>query len=350
VTASDSVSVFGVTATESTSGGAAPLSVTFTATAAGGTSPYSYNWNFGDGNSSASQNPSHQYTCPGSFQPSLTVTDAGGHSSTVSLTAISVTGNCGSGTLVTVKATGTPLTGSVPLTCDFTGSASGGTAPYTFAWNYGDGGTGTGQSVTHTYYSTGTFTVGLNVTDSAGHHAAPYTLTVTVNPAPTTGHLAVAIAASPSNGSAPLAVTFAAAVSGGSGSYTSFTWNFGDTGTGAGQYITHTYATARNQPYTVELTVTDSAGNVGHQYANITVTAGSSNQQSSPGGTPWWFWLMVLVVVILAVVIVAMVVRGRKAKANSYPGPYDTSTAPTEFPPGNFQTYPPGPGAPPPHQ
>ena len=349
-TASDSVSIFGATATESTSGGAAPLSVSFTGTAAGGTSPYSYNWNFGDGNTSTSQNPSHQYTCPGSFQPSLTVTDASGHSSTVSLSTISVTGSCGSGTLVTAKATGTPLTGSVPLTCDFTGSASGGTAPYTFSWNFGDGGTGTGQSLTHTYYSTGTFTVGLNVTDSAGHRSAPYTLTVTVNPAPTTGHLAIAIAASPSNGSAPLAVTFAAAVSGGSGTYTSFTWNFGDGGTGAGQYITHNYATARNQPYNVELTVTDSAGNVGHQYANITVNSGSSSQQSSPGGTPWWFWLMVLVVVILAVVIVAMVVRGRKAKSNSYPGPYDTSTAPTEFPPGNFQTYPPGPGAPPPHQ
>src|SRR2546430_8519377 len=36
----------------------------------------------------------------------------------------------------------------------FTGSASGGTAPYSFSWTFGDRGAGTGSSVSHSYQST----------------------------------------------------------------------------------------------------------------------------------------------------------------------------------------------------
>ena len=338
-----SLSVWGVTATESTSGGTAPLSVSFTASASGGTSPYTYNWVFGDGNTSTSQNPTHQYTCSGSYAPSVTVTDSAGHTATSSLATISVTGGCGSGSGgLTVKATGTPLSGAVPLTCDFTASVSGGTAPYTFQWTFGDGTTGTGQTSSHTYTSTGPYTVTLYVNDSAGHHATPYTLSVNVNPKPSGGQLAIAVAASPSNGSAPLAVTFAAAVSGGSGTYTSFTWAFGDGQTGAGQYITHTYANARNQPYQVELTVTDTSGDVGHYYTNITVNQATSSSTQASSTTPWWFWVMVLVVVVLAVAIIALLVRGRKSKS---PPP---SEAPYGAPgqPMEYAAYNP-PGAPP---
>src|SRR5207245_8630461 len=48
----------------------------------------------------------------------------------------------------------------------FTGSASGGTAPYVFSWNFGDGSTGTGSTVSHAYSTAGTFTVTLTVKDS----------------------------------------------------------------------------------------------------------------------------------------------------------------------------------------
>jgi len=48
----------------------------------------------------------------------------------------------------------------------FTATASGGTSPYTFSWNFGDSSTATGASVTHTYSSAGTFPVTLTVRDS----------------------------------------------------------------------------------------------------------------------------------------------------------------------------------------
>ncbi len=50
----------------------------------------------------------------------------------------------------------------------FTGSATGGIAPYTFSWTFGDGATATGGSATHSYSTSGSYTVVLTVTDSAG--------------------------------------------------------------------------------------------------------------------------------------------------------------------------------------
>src|SRR2546428_4924606 len=43
-----------------------------------------------------------------------------------------------------------PQTGQ---TVSFSGSASGGTSPYSYSWSFGDGSTGTGSSVTHTHSS-----------------------------------------------------------------------------------------------------------------------------------------------------------------------------------------------------
>ncbi len=59
----------------------------------------------------------------------------------------------------------TPQTGQAVT---FDGSASGGTPPYTYGWNFGDGATGSGQTVTHSYSTTGSYTASLTATDSAG--------------------------------------------------------------------------------------------------------------------------------------------------------------------------------------
>src|SRR5439155_1333953 len=56
---------------------------------------------------------------------------------------------------------------SSPLT--FTATVTGGTSPYTFSWDFGDGSlSGTGNPVTHTYDSSGAKTVTLGVTDASG--------------------------------------------------------------------------------------------------------------------------------------------------------------------------------------
>ncbi len=48
----------------------------------------------------------------------------------------------------------------------FTNATSGGSIPYSFSWNFGDSNTSTTENPTHTYGSTGTYTVELTVTDA----------------------------------------------------------------------------------------------------------------------------------------------------------------------------------------
>jgi PKD repeat protein len=268
---SSSVSIFGVTATQSATSGKGPLNVTFTATAAGGVSPYGYTWNFGDGNTSTTQNPVHEYCKVGSFTPKVTASDNAGHTATSVLTAVSITSSsCGSSTTqLTATATGAPTTGTVPLTVDFTGSASGGTPAYTYAWNFGDGARSSAPSPVHTYNVSGKYTAMFWVNDSASHSASS-SVSVTVNNI-VKQSVSVAMVASPKSGSAPLAVSFSAAASGGTGSYTGYAWTFGDTSTGTGTDVQHTYTTAGTFP--VEVIATDTGGTTGAAFTNITVTA-----------------------------------------------------------------------------
>ncbi|HET7404693.1 MAG TPA: PKD domain-containing protein [Candidatus Bathyarchaeia archaeon] len=50
----------------------------------------------------------------------------------------------------------------------FTGSATGGTGPYTYSWNFGDGNTATGASASHSFASAGSYTVTMTTTDNTG--------------------------------------------------------------------------------------------------------------------------------------------------------------------------------------
>lgn len=55
--------------------------IQFTGSASNGIEPYSWNWDFGDGNTSDEQNPTHIYTYPDNFTVTLTVTDDSGNNS-----------------------------------------------------------------------------------------------------------------------------------------------------------------------------------------------------------------------------------------------------------------------------
>jgi hypothetical protein len=70
--------------------GKKPLCVHFSACPAGGVLPYNYSWHFGDGGTSAVKTPTHQYTCVGTFNPSVKVGDACSESACPAVPAITV--------------------------------------------------------------------------------------------------------------------------------------------------------------------------------------------------------------------------------------------------------------------
>jgi PKD repeat protein len=105
-----------------------------------------------------------------------------------------------------------PTSGQAPLNVNFTGSATGGTAPYTYSWNFGDDQASTSQNPFHSYPSEGAYTATLTVTDNEGGNAvASQVITVTK----TAVSLAAAMSATPTSGQAPLNVNFSDSVSGG---------------------------------------------------------------------------------------------------------------------------------------
>ena len=53
----------------------------------------------------------------------------------------------------------------------FSGSATGGTPPYSYYWNFGDGSTASGAQAVHAYSQNGTYTVTLTVNDAQGRVA-----------------------------------------------------------------------------------------------------------------------------------------------------------------------------------
>lgn len=79
--------------TASPTNGTAPLAVQFNSSSidSGGNTINSWNWNFGDGNTSTAQNPSHTYTTSGSYFPALVATNNLGGTVSGSGPAVSVT-------------------------------------------------------------------------------------------------------------------------------------------------------------------------------------------------------------------------------------------------------------------
>jgi PKD repeat protein len=173
-------------------------------------------------------------------------------------------------TPLTAAAGASPTTGDAPLSVSFTGSATGGTAPYTYSWAFGDGSTSTAQSPSHTYSAAGTYTATLTVTDSSSP-AKTATSTATVTVSAVGNPLAATASATPTSGQIPLNVAFTGTATGGTPSY-SYSWNFGDgSATSTSQNPSHTYSNAGT--YTATLTVTDSSSPAKTASSSVTITA-----------------------------------------------------------------------------
>jgi chitodextrinase len=152
----------------------------------------------------------------------------------------------------------------VPLAFDASGSSSS-AGPVSCGWDFGDGTTGSGVAVQHSYSVAGTYVVRLTVTDNKGQTAWS-TQRVTVAPGPT-----AQFTWAPQTPTHGLPVTFDASASWAMppASVVSYAWDFGDGWSGSGVTAFHSYAAAGS--YSVKLTVTDNNGLVGRQTLPVTV-------------------------------------------------------------------------------
>ncbi len=92
--------------------------------------------------------------------------------------------NTGGGCVAPVaNFSGAPTSGNAPLSVTFTNSSTG-TAPLTYAWTFGDGGTSTAANPVYAYATAGTYTVTLTTTNACGSDGETKTGYITVNTPP----------------------------------------------------------------------------------------------------------------------------------------------------------------------
>lgn len=139
-----------------------------------------------------------------------------------------------------------------------------------YAWNFGDGGQGSGAVVKHEFANAGTYTVTLTVTDDRSQSASlSKSVTVVFAAAPKAEFVV-----SPSAPAVNEKVFFNAAASTASVGRTivRYDWDYGQGRQDTGQLVWNVY-TQRGE-YTVVLTVTDDAGNKGSTTKTVSVGSG----------------------------------------------------------------------------
>lgn len=136
-----------------------------------------------------------------------------------------------------------------------------------FAWDFGDGTSGSGQTVTHQFRTVGSFQTRLTVTDSRG---ASSTVVQTVTVSPGTPPTA-SFTTSPASPGVDQDVFFNASASkpADGRTITKYEWSFGDGNFSQGVIVTHRYAAGGN--YQVALAVTDDAGSVGRDARTLLI-------------------------------------------------------------------------------
>jgi PKD repeat protein len=149
--------------------GVAPVTIQFdgTTTATHGATITSYRWDFGDCSSPVSTpNPSHVFTTAGTYAVSVTATDSNGQAGTADLEIVvtaykhAPTASFVWGILDPAKPTLVGFSGQPSI--DIDGHIT------SYAWSFGDGATGSGESSFHPYAKAGTYRVSLTVTDDGG--------------------------------------------------------------------------------------------------------------------------------------------------------------------------------------
>jgi len=169
---------------------------------------------------------------------------------------------------------------------DASGSSDSDGSIASYEWAFGDGASGSGQSVSHSYGSAGDFTVTLTVTDDDGATgSASQTISVSDGDSNTAPNASFTV--SPASPETDESATFDAADSADSdGSIAGYEWDFGDGSTASGESVTHSFGSAGD--YTVTLTVTDDDGATDTNSTTVTVDSGGGGGTTDNRIVGYW--------------------------------------------------------------
>lgn len=221
-----------------------------------------WNWDFGNGQTSTSQDPTIVYTSPGTYTISLLSQNTNSGCQDVATQTIVVN------PLPTPTLTPNITIGCAPFDVSFTSTPPG---AQSYVWNFGDGTTGSGPNPTHTYTANGTYSVTLSVIDANGCPGTTTEIDLITVTAPI-----VDFTLDEDDGCSPLSVQFtdlSTSPNPTSDPIVSWLWDFGDGTTYSGQTPPpHLYSTIGQ--YTVTLTATTQAGCVGTEVKIDTIAVG----------------------------------------------------------------------------
>lgn len=229
----------------------------------------SFRWDFGDGHSGSGETVSHRYGDAGTFAVVLVVQDNSGNRGTATQTVSVTEGNSPNASFVY-----SPANPAENETIYFNAAQSNdpdGTIE-SFDWDFGDGTTGKGETITHRYGSSGSFTVLLKVTDDDGNvDTASQTISVGDNASPVASFFYT-----PSNPAVNQVIQFNATESHDpDGTIVSYQWDFGDgSPAAAGVLVDHSFNSKGT--YTVYLRVTDNSGNTDSASQTVNVSDNQS--------------------------------------------------------------------------
>jgi len=258
----------------------------------------SYTWTFMDvtPQTLTSVNPTYTFVTPSTYTVTLKVTDAAGNSATdtVIITVLDVAAPVADAGLDQTVDEDTLVTLEGWRSTDNVGVTS-------WMWAFTDvtPQTLTGENVTYTFATPGTYTVTLTVSDAAGNSATD-TVMITVLDAtnPT------ADAGIDQTVKAGETVSFNAEGSTDNVGIVSYEWDFGDGTTGTGISTTHIYTGSGT--YTVTLTVEDVAGN--SDAFSITMTVEATLFEAVP------LWIVGAAIIVIIGIAVAATILWKARK------------------------------------
>ncbi|MFZ5876659.1 MAG: PKD domain-containing protein [Nitrospirota bacterium] len=158
------------------------------------------------------------------------------------------------------------------LTFSAVGSVDPNGDALTYSWNFGDGGTAVGASVTHAYATAGTFSVTITATDP-GSLANSATTTTTISVFNPSNNAPTASVTVPSQGLVLQNLTLVGSATDPDNDAMTYSWNFGDgnvSAFGPTSSAVHEYAQAGT--YTATLTANDGQGHSVSASGTVTIT------------------------------------------------------------------------------